>query len=69
MIIQGIIALFVWLASGHAIEKIFNKAGFIHTPKFIFWLPALNLMMLIYLAIYEWPALQTQVEKADKEDK
>jgi len=55
IIIQAVIALVIWLASGHALEKIYSKAGFIHTPKFIFWIPGLNLTLLIYLAIYEWP--------------
>jgi hypothetical protein len=45
----------VWFASGHAIEKIYNKAGFVDTPKFVFWLPALNLLFLLYLAFSEWP--------------
>lgn len=59
-IIQGIIALLIWLASSHAIEKIYQKAGFIHTPKFIFWLPAFNMILLIYLAVYQWPTLQSK---------
>ncbi|TBR42530.1 hypothetical protein CBF23_007425 [Marinomonas agarivorans] len=66
-IIHGIIALLIWVASGHAIEKIYQKAGFIHTPKFVFWLPALNMMLLIYLAIYQWPVLQNNKTKIDEE--
>ncbi len=56
MFIGTIIGLALWLASGQAIEKIYEKAGFIDTPRFIFWIPALNLAFLLYLAFVEWPS-------------
>ncbi len=55
VVIELILALAIWLASGHAIEKIYSKAGFVDTPKFVFWIPALNLAFLIYLAFVDWP--------------
>ncbi|WP_371376139.1 hypothetical protein [Thalassotalea aquiviva] len=55
VIIEILIAIFAWLTSGHAIEKICNKVGFIDTPKYVFWLPALNLVFLVYLAFAKWP--------------
>lgn len=56
VIIEAIIILLAWVVSGHAIEKVYNKAGFVDTPKFIFWVPALNLAFLVYLAFSKWPA-------------
>lgn len=49
------ILLAIWFVSGHAIEKIYTKAGFVDTPKFVYWIPALNLAFLIYLAFSDWP--------------
>lgn len=60
-VVEIIIALAIWLASGHAIEKIYTKAGFTDTPKFLFWLPALNLAFLLYLAFSEWPKFKERV--------
>lgn len=58
--IEVIITLAIWLASGHAIGKIYNKAGFVDTPKFVFWIPALNLAFLIYLAFANWPNIKEE---------
>lgn len=55
VVIEIMFVLAIWLASGNAIEKIYSKAGFKDTPKFVFWIPALNLMFLLYLAFAEWP--------------
>lgn len=55
VIIEIIIALAIWFATGHAIAKIYKKAGFKDTPQFVFWIPALNLAFLLYLAFAEWP--------------
>ena len=59
-IIEIIITLVIWLASGHAIEKIYNKAGFVGMPKFVFWIPALNLAFLVYLAFSNWPNIKEE---------
>lgn len=56
VIVETIIILTLWLLSGHAIEKVYTKAGFVDTPKFVFWVPALNLAFLVYLAFSEWPS-------------
>jgi len=61
VIVEILIALLVWFASGHAIEKIYDKAGFVDTPKFIFWIPALNVSLLLYLAFVRWPAFEQEV--------
>ena len=61
IVVEVIIVIALWLVSGHAIEKVFSKAGFIHTPKFLFWLPALNLAFLLYLAFADWPATKEAV--------
>jgi len=58
VIIEMILILALWAVSGQAIEKIYTKAGFIDTPKFIFWLPALNLMLLLHLAFTKWPVFK-----------
>ena len=58
IIAEIIIILLLWFVSGKAVEKIFMKAGFVDTPKFIFWIPALNLAFLIYLAFAKWPAFE-----------
>jgi hypothetical protein len=58
IIIEVIVILALWFFSGQAIEKIYTKAGFINTPKFIFWLPALNLALLLHLAFAKWPMEQ-----------
>ncbi|WP_298943204.1 hypothetical protein [uncultured Psychromonas sp.] len=55
VVVEIIIALAIWFTTGHAIEKIYSKAGFKDTPKFVFWIPALNLAFLLYLAFAEWP--------------
>jgi hypothetical protein len=55
IVVEIIIALLIWLAPGHAIEKIYSKAGLKDTPKIVFWIPALNLALLLYLAFAEWP--------------
>lgn len=60
VVVEIIIALAIWLASGHAIEKIYTKAGFVDTPKFVFWIPALNLAFLIYLAFASWPQFKEE---------
>lgn len=57
-ILHAIIIIIFFYASGQAMEKIFFKAGFTHTPKFIFWIPGLNLVLILYLAIYEWPNMK-----------
>ena len=54
-ILEIIILLVLWFISGQAIEKTYLKAGFVDTPKFIFWLPALNLALLLHLAFAKWP--------------
>ncbi|WFO20289.1 hypothetical protein ATS73_006415 [Pseudoalteromonas sp. H100] len=36
VVIEVIIALAIWFASGHAISKIYFKAGFKDTPIFVF---------------------------------
>lgn len=59
-VLEIILAVVIWLASGHAIYKIYLKAGFKDTPAFVFWLPALNLAFLIYLAFSEWPAYRSK---------
>ncbi|MEY8201030.1 MAG: hypothetical protein RPS47_17460 [Colwellia sp.] len=60
VIVEVVIALAIWLASGHAIEKIYTKAGFVDTPKFVFWIPALNLAFLIHLAFASWPQIKEE---------
>jgi hypothetical protein len=61
VVIEVIIALAIWFASGHAISKIYFKAGFKDTPIFVFWIPALNLAFLFYLAFSEWPRFKGNV--------
>ncbi len=61
VVIELIVILAMWLASGYAISKIYDKAGFKDTPKFVFWLPALNLAFLLYLAFSEWPEFKEKV--------
>ncbi|WP_022966221.1 hypothetical protein [Denitrificimonas caeni] len=56
VVLEVILAIVIWLTTGHAIYKIYMKAGFKNTPAFVFWIPALNLAFLIYLAFSEWPA-------------
>lgn len=56
VIIEIIIGLTIWFTTGHAIEKIYEKAGFVDTPRFVFWVPGLNLAFLVYLAFAEWPS-------------
>ena len=53
--IQIVLGIAVWLLTGHAIYKIYMKAGFINTPFFVFWVPVLNLAFLVYLALADWP--------------
>ena len=55
MVIQVVFAIVVSLVSGHAIETIYKKAGFIHVPKFIFWIPVFHFAFLIHLAFCKWP--------------
>lgn len=61
MVVEIPIALAIWFATGHAIAKIFTKAGFTDTPKFVFWLPPLNLAFLVYLAFSKWPKFKEKV--------
>mgnify|MGYP005994449059 CR=1 FL=1 len=61
VVVEIIIALAIWFASGHAISKIYFKAGFKDTPIFVFWIPALNLAFLLYLAFVEWPRFKEEV--------
>lgn len=61
VIVEVALSIILWLISGHAIDKVYSKAGFIDTPKFVFWIPALNLAFLIYLAFVEWPATKESV--------
>ena len=61
LIIELVIALALWFITGHAIQKIYSKAGFIDTPKFVFWLPGLNLIFMLYLAFVEWPAFKKEI--------
>ncbi|RVU32893.1 hypothetical protein [Neptunomonas marina] len=61
VVVEVIIALAIWFASGHAIEKIYSKAGFKDTPKFVFWIPALNLSFLLYLAFAKWPTFKEEL--------
>ena len=56
VIVEVILLIALWLASGNAVAKVYSKAGFVDTPKFIFWIPALNLAFLLYLAFVDWPA-------------
>ncbi|WP_422464135.1 hypothetical protein [Endozoicomonas sp. ALB115] len=56
VILEILIALAIWFATGHAIEKVYTKAGFVDAPKFVFWVPGLNLAFLVYLAFAEWPS-------------
>ncbi|MFT6925127.1 MAG: hypothetical protein ACJAZP_000707 [Psychromonas sp.] len=60
-VVEIVIVLAIWFASGHAIEKIYSKAGFKDTPKFVFWIPALNLAFLLYLAFIEWPRFREEL--------
>lgn len=53
---EMLVAIILWLVSGHAIEQVYTKAGFVDAPKFVFWVPALNLAFLLYLAFVDWPA-------------
>jgi hypothetical protein len=61
LIVEIIIGLFIWLASGHAIEKIYTKAGFKDNPKIFFWIPGLNLLLILYLAFVSWPRFKEEV--------
>jgi len=61
IVAEVIISLLLWFSSGHAVEKIYMKAGFVDTPKFVFWLPALNLAFLVYLAFSKWSAFSEEV--------
>ena len=62
IIAEIIISLILWFVSGQAVEKIYMKAGFIDTPKFIFWIPGLNIAFLTYLAFAKWPAFERSEE-------
>lgn len=53
--LEFIVAIVMWLATGHALDTIYRKAGFLDTPRFVFWLPGLNFTFLVYLAFAEWP--------------
>jgi hypothetical protein len=55
VILELLVALAMWLATGHAIDTIYRKAGFLDTPRFVFWVPALNFAFLVYLAFVDWP--------------
>lgn len=59
-ILEVILAIAIWFVSGHAIYKIYMKAGFKDTPEFVFWFPVLNFGFLIYLAFSEWPAFRSK---------
>ena len=61
VVVEIIIALAIWFASGHAISKIYFKAGFKDTPTFVFWIPALNLAFLLYLAFVQWPRFKEEI--------
>lgn len=60
LLLQTLFMLAAWLISGHAIERVYTKAGFVDTPRFVFWLPALNLAFLVYLAFAQWPSYRDQ---------
>lgn len=55
LIIGLITSALIWLISGHALETIFYKAGFRNIPWLVFWLPGINLLLLLYLALATWP--------------
>ncbi|GEM_PF-3030732 len=59
-IVELIVAVGMWIISGYSLDKIHMKAGFKDTPKFIFWIPGLNLLFLVNLAFAEWPAYPQQ---------
>ncbi|MCY4045823.1 MAG: hypothetical protein OXE99_12165 [Cellvibrionales bacterium] len=55
LILSILTSVLIWLISGHALETIYYKAGFRHVPWLLFWLPGINLILLLYLVLAVWP--------------
>lgn len=58
--IQLILSFFVIFGTGFCWWKIFSKAGYAGALGLLMFVPLLNIIMFLFLALGDWPSLREQ---------